>query len=176
MTISARADSVHSCTAVRLSPTSSLCTSTNMLDRISGIEGIEMNFYGSQVASDADISFKNVNYYQIFTPKPATNQQSSSDKDTNNFGGGSWTGPADSSTPPNPYSSDPGPSVFSSDSSVLDMPLDSQIVKSDLANGTQPLTNLDPAPEPRYSVIAMLMAGLAIGILRKRQQGRRQVL
>ena len=176
MTISARADGLYSCTALRLSPTSGLCTSTNMLNQISGIEGIEMNFYGSQVASDTDISFKNVNYYQIFTPKPATNHQTSSNEGTNNFGGGSWTGSTNTSAFPDPSSSNPGSSVFSSDISVLNTPVDSEILKSDLANGKQPLTTLDPVPEPRYSVIAMLIAGLAISTLRKLQQGRRRVL
>ena len=175
MTISARADSVYSCTAVRLSPTNELCASPNMLDQISGIEGIEMNFYGSLVASDADISFKNVNYYQIYAPKPATKEQSSNNNGTNNFGGGAWTGSVNTSTPPDPSLSDPGPSIFSSDSSVPDTPLDTEIVKSDLANGPQPLTTLDPAPEPRYSVITMLLAGLAISILRKLQRSRRRV-
>jgi len=178
MAISAHADSVYSCTAVRLSPTNELCASPNMLDQISGIEGIEMNFYGSLVASDADISFKNVNYYQIYAPKPATKEQSSNNNGnngTNNFGGGAWTGSVNTSTPPDPSLSDPGPSIFSSDSSVPDTPLDTEIVKSDLANGPQPLTTLDPAPEPRYSVITMLLAGLAISILRKLQQSRRRV-
>jgi len=146
-----------------------------MLDQISGMEGIEMNFYGSQIASDTDISFKNVNYYQIYTPKSATTQQSPSNKWTNNFGGGSLTGSVNTLTSGDPSSGDPGTSIFSSDSSVPDTPVDSQIVKSDLAQGTpQPLT--DPVPEPRYSIIAMLIAGLAISVWRKLQQGRQQVL
>jgi len=147
-----------------------------MLNEISGIEDIEMNFYGSQVAPDADISFKNVNYYQIFTPKPATNPQLFSHQGTNDFGGGSWTGSTNSPAFPDPSSSNPGSSDFSSDDSVVNTPVDSEIIKSDLINGNQPLTNLDPVPEPRYSVIALLIAGLAIGTLRKFQHDRRRVL
>ncbi len=149
--------------------------SANMLDQINGIEGIEMNFYGSQDASDADISFRNISYYQVFTPKSAT-KQPSSNQATNNFGGSEpGTGSINPSTPADPSSSDPTPSILSPDSSISDTPVDSEVVKSDLANGT-PLTTLDPTPEPRYSAIALLMAGLAIGVLRKLQQRRRQVL
>ena len=175
MTISARASEIYPCSAGGLSPTSSLCASSNMLDEISGMEGIEMNFYGSQIASDTNISFKNVNYYEIYTPKSATTQQSSSNEGTNNFGGGSLTGSVNTSTSGDPSSSDPGTSIFSSDSSVPGTPVDSQIVKSDLAQATQqPLT--DPVPEPRYSIIAMLIAGLAISVWRKLPQDRRPVL
>ena len=119
-----------------------------MLDQISGLEGIEMNFYGSQDASDTDISFKNVSYYQIYTPKSsASNQQPSSNNGTNNFGGGSWTGSVNTPTSGDPSSSDPGTKHFFSEISAADTPVDSQIVKSDLTQGTpQPLTTLDPTP------------------------------
>src|SRR5579864_6636079 len=69
-TISARADS--SCPEAWLSQEIGLCESASMVQKISGIQGTEMNFYGSSEASDEEITFKVVNYYIDLTPKLGT--------------------------------------------------------------------------------------------------------
>jgi hypothetical protein len=146
----------------------------SMLDQISGIEGLEMNFYGSQTASDIEIAFKNVSYYSSYTPKPKASTDQSSDTSTDfGFGDGLWPGSGDTSSTGGSSGSDL--SSFS-DSASFDQPLHSEIVKADLTNGTPNLTtDLSPVPEPRSFVLEMLIAGLAIGIWHKLRQGR-QVL
>ncbi len=164
----ARANSV--CTATSWASENGLCFSSSMLDRISGIEGIEMNFFGTQTASDAEIAFKFVNYYSSYTPKSKEgNDQSPNVTFTgNNFGGSSET---NSTNPPgkSPWN-DPKPGLSSGDN-VIDGPIHQNVIVTDLARDPLKLTDdINVVPEPSYTVFGVLLAGLAIGIWRKLQQ------
>jgi len=144
-----------------------------MLDQISGIEGLEMNFFGWSAASDIEISFKNVSYYSSYTPKPKVSKDQSSDTSDFGFGDGLWPGSSNTSNTGGSSGSGPG---FVSDSASFDQPLPNEIVQADLASGTPKLpTDLNSVPEPRYFLVEILIAALAIGIWLKRRQGR-QVL
>jgi len=144
-----------------------------MLDQISGIEGLEMNFFGSSAASDIEISFKNVSYYSSYTPKPKASKDQSSDTSDMGLGDGFSPGSSNTSTTEGSSGSDPSPF---SDNASFDQPLNSEIVQADLASGTPNLpTDLNSVPEPRYFLVEILIAALAIGIWLKRRQGR-QVL
>ncbi len=167
---SARANSV--CGSGGFAPEAGLCSSMSMLDRISGIEGLEINFFGSQAASDMEIAFKNVSYYSSYTPKPkASKDQSSATSTGSGFGDGVWPGSGNTSTTGGSSGSNPS---FSSDSASFNQPLPSEIVKADLVSGTPNLpTDLNAVPEPRFFGVELLIAGLAIGIWLKLRQGRR---
>ncbi len=144
----------------------------SMLDQISGIEGLEMNFFGSSAASDIEISFKNVSYYSSYTPKPKVSKDQSSAPSDIGLGDGLWPGASKTSTT---GGSSSDPSSFS-DNALFDQPLNREIVQADLASGGPKLpTDLNPVPEPRYFLVEILIAALSIGIWLKRQQGR-QVL
>jgi len=160
VTFSARADSL--CASAGLAPEAGLCSSISLLDRISGIEGLALNFYGSQAGSDIEISFKNISYYSSYTPKPKGSKDQSSDTSADfGSGDGLWAGPSGS----NPS--------FSPESSTVDQPLPKEIVQADLANGALNLPrDLSSVPEPRYFAVEMLFAGLATGIWLKLRRGR----
>jgi hypothetical protein len=141
----------------------------SMLDRISGIEGLALNFYGSQAASDMEIAFKNVSYYSSYTPKVKVSKDQSSDTPTEfDLGDGLWPGNTSSTA-----GSSGGDPSFSPESSTVDQPLPKEIVQADLVNGAQNLPrDLSSVPEPRYFAVEMLFAGLATGIWLKLRRGR----
>jgi hypothetical protein len=158
----AQANGVSAC-AGALSPSeSALCDSSDLVNRISGIEGVEMNFYGSEFASTDQIAFKNVSYYSSFTPSAK-----SSSNDAQNSAPGLDGTPAAG----NNLTDFTGP-LTGPDPNALDTPLQSQAVKSDLAstNNDKIPGDLNSVPEPRYAGIVTLIAGLALGFaLRKRR-------
>jgi len=165
--IAARADS--SCAETWLSQEIGLRQSSSMVQTISGIQGTELNFYGSSYASDAEITFKVLNYYSSLTPSLGTSKnKSSNNATTNDFGGG---GASNTSTTDTTSESGPAPESSSVNSVLIEGPLHPDVVAAALTSNSTP--TLNPVPEPRYSVLAVFLVGFSLPLWRKLQKSRR---
>ena len=160
-------------------PFSSWCNSTwftaagvcsnpsNVLDQISGMEGVQLNFFGSSGASDLNVGFKNFNYYNPGNTFQGKSRGSSNTDFTDDSWGSTdtsnWGSPQGDLVPPqDPQNPD-------------DPPGQNKGFTSDFTSITNLDTGIDdpsPVPEPRYSALAALIAALAFlgfrGLQRRR--------
>ena len=150
----AQANSISACAGEWSSSVSAICNSADMVNRISGIEGVEMNFYGSEFASDDQIAFKTVSYYSSYTP-----HAKSSSNDSQN------SAPSGDGTPAGNDLTDFTGTVIGPGPVTVDTPLQVQAVKSDLTSTRDAIPgDLNSVPEPRYAGIVLLLAGFAVAL------------
>lgn len=154
---SARADSID-CNASWRRSTSGLCSGGT-----SGFEEIQMNFFGSQDASDSDVAFTPVNYYASYAPKAQTSTPT--DFVADDLAGGGWVNPD-----PNPTSSTPGGNSGTALTNLSNVIPTSHVAASTFASLSDPPPDPAVVPEPANSALVVFGLGLMALLLRKGQQ------